>query len=167
MGACGESSLSAVATIRCASWDDLEAVFGLLHARGRAAFGTSDMQLRHVRSTWESPSFEVGRDNWVAVDDGKIVGYAGLGPTMALDHAARDADVGDGLLARVEERGRERGFGRVTATVVPQDEPLYALVRRNGFELEREISQMWKPLDGELAEAAWPDGVAVRPYTDE
>src|SRR5437016_2031134 len=98
MGACGESSLIVVATIRGAGWDDLDRVFELLDARSRAAFGISGTQLAYLRREWESPSFEVGRDNWVAVDDGKIVGYAALGPTMELDLAARAADAGGELL---------------------------------------------------------------------
>ncbi|HEY3181962.1 MAG TPA: GNAT family N-acetyltransferase [Gaiellaceae bacterium] len=156
-----------MADIRPATWDDLEGVFDLRSARNRAAFGMSEVQLAHIRDRWQMPSFEVGRDNWVAVDDGKIVGEAELGSSQEFVHAAQDAGTGDALLARVEERARERGFGWIAVTAVPEDEPLYALVQRNGFALEREILRMWRPLDGELPEPAWPGGVAVRAYTDD
>src|SRR5262249_53283929 len=150
MGACGESSLLAVATIRPATWDDLDAVYALLDARSRAAFGVSDVQLAHVRAEWELPSFEVGRDNWVAADNGAAGGYASLESRRDCVPAARDDAVGDGLLARVEERAREKNFDWIAVTAVPEDEPLSALVRRNDFELDREILRMWKTLDGEL-----------------
>ena len=60
MGALRESSLTPMATIRAATWDDLEPVFELLDGRSRAAFGTSEMQLALVCADWEVPSFEVG-----------------------------------------------------------------------------------------------------------
>jgi mycothiol synthase len=153
-------------TIRGATWDDLEPVFELLDARSRAAFGTSEMQLALVRADWDVPSFEVGRDNWVAADNGRVVGYADLQSTQDFHHAALDPAIGDELLAHVEERASERGFDRITVIAVPEDEPLHALVKRNGFELEREVWRMWKQLDGELPEPRWPAGVAVRTYTD-
>jgi ribosomal protein S18 acetylase RimI-like enzyme len=156
-----------MATIRAATWDDLDATVELLRARAVAAFGTSELEASHVRSAWESPSFEVGRDNVVAVENGRLVGYAALDARQELEHAARDGAVGDELLARIESRARERGLDRIVTTVVPQDEPLHALVTRNGFVLEREIWRMWLPLDGEQAEPAWPDGVAVRTYRDD
>src|SRR5919204_5390168 len=136
MGASAQSSLTTVTTIRSATWDDLEPVVELLDARNRAAFGTSEVELALVRAEWELPSFEVGRDNWVAVDDGRVVGYADLDARRDFQHAALDPDVGDALLARIEKRARERGFDRIGVIAVPEDEPLHALVRRNGFELD-------------------------------
>jgi ribosomal protein S18 acetylase RimI-like enzyme len=156
-----------MAEIRPASWDDLEGVYDVRSARSRAAFGVSEVQASHIRDRWQMPSFEVGRDNWVAVDDGKIVGEAELESTQEFVHAARDPAVGDALLERVEARARERGFGWIAVTAVPEDEPLYALVRRNGYALEREILRMWRPLDGELPEPRWAEGLTVRPYTDD
>src|SRR5919204_6844468 len=121
MGASAQSSLTTVTTIRSATWDDLEPVVELLDARSRAAFGTSEVQLAHVRAEWELPSFVVGRDNWVAVDDGRVVGYAHLDARRNFQHAALDPEVGDALLTRVEERGRARGFDRISVVAVPED----------------------------------------------
>jgi mycothiol synthase len=156
-----------MAEIRPATWDDLEGVFDVRSARSRAAFGASDVQLAHIRDRWQMPSFEVGRDNWVAVEDGNVVGEAELGSTQEFVLAAADASAGNALLGRVAERARERGFGWIAVTAVPEDEPLYALVQRNGFALEREILRMWRPLDGELPEPRWTDGVSVRTYADD
>src|ERR1044071_2319071 len=120
-----------MAEIRSAGWDDLDDVHALLAARSRAAFGMSDVQLEHLRDAWGLPSFDVGRDNWVALDGGAIVGYAALPATQHLEHAARDSAVGDALVARVLERAGERGFDHVSVTAVPEDRPLSELVRRH------------------------------------
>jgi mycothiol synthase len=149
-------------TIRPATEADFDAVFELLAARSRAAFGISEMERSHLREAWALQA----TDRFVAVVGGAVAGYAELDEAHDVVHAARDADVGDALLGRLEERARERGFGRLDVTVVPEDEPLFSLVRRNGFELERETLRMWRPLDGDLPTPTWPDGVAVRTYTD-
>jgi GNAT superfamily N-acetyltransferase len=156
-----------MAEIRPATWDDLEGVYDVRSARNRAAFGESEVQLGHMRDRWQLPSFEVGRDNWVAVDDGRIVGEAELESSQEFVLAATDAAAGDALLTRVEARARERGFEWIAVTAVPEDEPLYALVQRHGFGLDREVLRMWRPLDGELPEPQWAHGVAVRTYTDD
>ncbi len=153
-----------MAEIRGATWDDLDAVFELLTARSRAAFGISEQPLHSVRQRWELPGFEVGRDNWVAVSGGRVVGYAEVESTQDLFHAAIDPDVGDALLARAEARARERGFAQLSCIAVVEDAPLHALVTRNGFTRDREIWRMWRALDGGLPEPVWPDGVTVRTY---
>jgi ribosomal protein S18 acetylase RimI-like enzyme len=149
--------------IREAGWDDFDRVVGLLDARSRAAFGTSEVEAAHVRQRWELPGYDVG---WVAHDNGALVGYGGLDSTHDVAIAADDPSVGDELFARLVERARARGFDHVVVVAVPADEPLSALVRRNGFDLDREILRMWRPLDGPLPEAEWPDGVGVRSYVD-
>src|SRR4051794_34568159 len=154
-----------VVEIRPASWNDIEAVHAVLAARSRLVFGTADEQLPHLRSRWELPSFEVGRDNWVAAANGSVLGYAALEATKEVTHAASDAAVGDSLLERVVARARERRFEHVVATAVPEDVPLSELVERHGFEVDREILRMWKLLDGREPEPEWPDAVTVRVYT--
>ena len=146
--------------IRAATDDDFDAVFALLETRSRAAFGVSELQREHFRHAWGLA------ERWVAADDGTILGYAALTSAHELSHAANDADAGDALLELVEARARDRGFAHLEATVVPQDEPFDALVRRNGFTHDRDILRMWRPLNGDLPEPRWPDGVSVRSYAD-
>jgi GNAT superfamily N-acetyltransferase len=146
--------------IRAATDDDFEPVFALLEARSRAAFGVSELQREQLRHSWGLV------EGWVAADGDRILGYAALNSAHELSHAATAPDVGDALLERAEERARQRGFAHLEATVVPQDAPLDALVRRNGFRHDRDILRMWRALDGELPAPAWADGVAVRSYTD-
>lgn len=162
MGARVESSLSAAMTIRRATRDDLDDVFDVLTVRSRAAFGEAGLTREHLAAGWERQSV----DRWVAVEGARVVGFASLDATHDVEIAAPDADVGDALLERVAERARERAFDRIHVTAVPEDRPLSELVQRGGFELEREIWRMWRPLDGDLPEPRW-DGVAVRTYRDD
>ena len=57
MGASGGGYRCDVAEIRDATWDDFDAVFGLLDARSRAAFGISEQQPAFLRGRWE-PGFK-------------------------------------------------------------------------------------------------------------
>jgi mycothiol synthase len=152
-----------VSAIRETTWDDLDGVVDLLAARSRAAFGVSGVQREHVRQRWELPGNDMG---WVAEADGGIVGHASLDATHDVVHAARDPGVGDALLEQVEERARGRGFGEITLTVVPEDRPLYSLVERSGFALDREILRMWRSLASPFPGAVWPEDVMLRSYTD-
>jgi mycothiol synthase len=151
-----------VTEIREATEDDFPSVFELLTARSRAAFGISAEQPAFLRQRWDMHS----TDKWVAVEQGAITGYASLDEDQDFVHAARDPAVGDALIAHVEQRARARGFRRLAVVAVPADAPLYSAVQRNGYALEREILRMWRMLDGELPEPAWPDGVSVRSYAN-
>jgi mycothiol synthase len=151
-----------VSGIRDATEDDFEAVFELLAARSRAAFGVSAEKPAFLRQRWDMPS----TGNWVAVENGVIAGYASLDEDQDFVHAAKDPQVGDALIAHVEHQARLRGFPRVAVVAIPDDAPLYAAVQRNGYTLDREILRMWRMLDGELAEPHWPEGVSVRSYSD-
>jgi mycothiol synthase len=151
-----------VAEIRDATEDDFEAVFDLLSARSRAAFGISEEQPAFLRQRWRMPS----TDTWVAVEDGAIAGYASLDEDQDFVHAATDPAVGDALIAHVENRARLRDFPHVAVIAVPEDAPLHEAVQRNGYVLDRETLRMWRMLGGELPDPAWPAGVTVRTYTD-
>lgn len=162
MGALRAEYRCAVAEIRDANWDDFDAVFDLLDARSRAAFGVSKQKAEHLRQRWELP----GTEKWVAVEGARLVGYAQIDEEQQLVHAAVDPAVGGALLAQAEKHARSRGFEHLAATAVPEDEPLWALLTRGGFARDREVLRMWRTLNGDLPEAAWADGATVRTYTD-
>ena len=149
--------------IRGAEPDDLDGIFDLLSLRDRAVFGTSEILREHVA---HALSRENGTDCWVALAGRRILGYAALDSRQDLVHAAADPPVGDALLAEAEARARERGFGRVAVTVVPEDRPLSSLVERHRFLHDRDILRMWRALRGEVPAVCWPDGVSVRTYED-
>jgi mycothiol synthase len=153
--------------IRPATWDELGAVFDLLAARSRAVYGVSDWRLEHLRAEWELPSFGVGRDNWVAVEEGRVLGYAALSATKDLVHVAAEPGPADALLARAVERAQERGFDVIRLVAAAADRPLRGLVERHCFELETEILRMWKRLDGAQPDPRWPAGIVVRTYEPE
>jgi mycothiol synthase len=154
-----------VTEIRAATWDDFDGAFELLETRSRALFGIPELKRDHLRQSWSLPGFTVGLDNWVASDGSRIVGYAAIDSAQDLDYAANDPADGDGLLALAESRASERGFATLALTTVPADEPANVLAERSGFELDREILRMWRPLDGNLPEPVWPQDITVRSYT--
>jgi mycothiol synthase len=151
-----------VTEIRETTEDDFDAVFDLLTARSRAAFGISSEQPAFLRQRWDAHA----TDNWVAVEHGVIVGYASIDENEDFVHAAKDPDVGDALIAHVEHEARSRGFRNFAVVAAPEDVPLYSAVQRNGYTLDREILRMWRMLDGDLPDAVWPEDVSVRSYTD-
>jgi len=153
--------------IRPATWDDLGAAVDLLGVQSRAASGISAIRLEFVRAEWELPGFEVGRDNLVAEESGRVIGYAGLSPKLELAIAGADPAVEDSLLAGIEARARERGAGEIRVTVVSEDDPRNELVRRRGFGLEHETLLMWRRLNGELAAPRWVPGITVRTFDPE
>lgn len=148
--------------IRDATWDDFDAVFELLSARSRAAFGISQLQPASLRQRWELP----GGARWVATADGTIAGFATLEEEGTMTAAAVDPAVADALLARVEDTARARGLTRLVASAVREDEPLWALLERSGFEQDREVLRMWRPLTPDEAEPTWASGMRVRTYAD-
>jgi mycothiol synthase len=150
-----------VAELRATTWNDLDGVVEQLVAGSRRVFGASEVQPDHVRQRWELPGYDLG---WVAVRDGTVVGHAALDGTQDVVHAAAGRAVGDRLLERVEARARERGFDHIAISVVLEDEPLYSLVRRSGFTLDREILRMWRSLSDPFRPATWPAGVDIRAY---
>ena len=57
--------------VRPAGWDDFDAVCELLSRAAVRRYGISDVRPESERE-WELPSFAVGRDNWVAVEGGRV-----------------------------------------------------------------------------------------------
>src|SRR5215467_8030613 len=97
------ASLERSEGVRGATWNDFDRVVELLRSQSR---GTSGMPVREeiVRTDWELPSFEVGRDNWVAGQ----TGYAAVSPTGDLKVAAADEETREALFDRAVARARER-----------------------------------------------------------
>jgi mycothiol synthase len=151
-----------VPEIRAATVDDVDQVFELLDARSRAAFGHSEVS----RPLVEGELRRSIDDRFVAEDDGRVVGYAHVSPANDVVVATGDAGTADDLLARVEERARARGADVIEATMVAQDAPFHALVKRAGFAHDRDILRMWRVLDGAIDAPSWPGGVTVRTYED-
>jgi predicted N-acetyltransferase YhbS len=113
MGAYGQGS-GRVARIRVmeicpAGWGDLEAAAELLGVQNRAAVGVPGVRREHPRSEWEASGFALGKDNFVAEEAGRVVGYAAVSTSGELTLAASGEQLGDELLGRVASRARVRG----------------------------------------------------------
>jgi ribosomal protein S18 acetylase RimI-like enzyme len=150
--------------IRPATWDDLPDVVDLLGAQSRAVSGIAGIRIEHLRSEWELPGFELGRDNLVAEIDGRITGYVAITARKELALAAADELLADELLSRAFDRARERGDAALSVTVRSSDDPLADIVDRHPFVRERETLLMWRPLGGPLEPPRFPEGVAVRTF---
>jgi len=137
--------------VRSASWDDFDAVAQALARQCRAGGGGPMERPEFVRAEWQLPSFEVGRDNWIA--DG---GYAAVTPAGGLVLTAREERTADGLLRLAVERARERGFASLQLNVLNEDEQHARLVRVNPFELQTDVLTMWRGIGGTQPEARWP-----------
>jgi mycothiol synthase len=160
MGALDGEYRCAVAAIRDARADDVDAIYDLLTARSRAAFGVSQVQWDEVARNLRMD----GNESWVAVEDGSVVGHAQLNSAHDLALAAVDPQVNDALLAHAEAAARRRNFDFLTVYAVAEDEPLWALAERSGFAHDRDVLRMWRPLDGDLPRPSWPDDVTVRSF---
>lgn len=148
--------------IRDVAEGDFEAVFALLDARSRAAFGISEETREHLRQRWDLAT----TDTWVAVDGEAVVGYAALDEDRSFGLAAADPGVADALIAHLQHQARLRGFPEIAVVAVTQDVPLYEAVQRNGFALNREVLRMWRTLEKDPPAPVWPEDVTVRTFTE-
>src|SRR5689334_16384137 len=113
---------------RGATWDDFEHVVELLGRQSRTATGIG-VQAAFVRAAWELPSFEVGRDNWLA----GMTAYAAVSPDGRFTLAAADDTEADALLQQAIARGRERGLVQLEVRPPRGDEVQLRLLDRNRF----------------------------------
>ncbi|HEX3805432.1 MAG TPA: GNAT family N-acetyltransferase [Gaiellaceae bacterium] len=143
--------------IRTATPDDAEHAFELLSRRSRRAFGVSEVAREHVAQSLALTSTE----GFVGTQ-----GFASLDATQTIEIASIDDSTNDALYGAVAQRAAERGFDRLHAVVAHGDAPFDSLVRRAGFEHHGDVQRMWRRLDGDLPAPAWPEGAAVRTYTD-
>jgi ribosomal protein S18 acetylase RimI-like enzyme len=168
MGAYGQGSGRVarirVMVIRSAGWGDLEAAAELLGAQNRALVGVAGVRVEHLRSEWETPGFALGKDNFVAEEAGRVVGYAVVSTSGQLALAAPSDRLADELLERVASRARIRGDRILAVTVASPDSPLHGLAVRHPFELEHETLLMWRPLGAPVEETTVPDRVTIRTF---
>jgi ribosomal protein S18 acetylase RimI-like enzyme len=146
--------------VRGATWDDFDAVAQVLARQSRTGGGGPMERPEFVRAEWELPSFEVGRDNWVAGDGG----YAAVTPAGGLVLAARDERTADALLARAVTRAREQDFASLQLNVLNRDAQHARLVRLHPFELQTDVLTMWRGLGGTQPEPGWPAGSSARTF---
>ena len=101
---------------------------GRFRCRVRPAHRPQPCGVRHLRPS--SPPFSASAgtppstDDWVAVENGTVVGYASLDESQDFVHAAKDPEVGDALIAHLERHARDRGFPSLAVVAASEDVPL-------------------------------------------
>jgi mycothiol synthase len=151
---------------RPAGWADLQAVYELAATVETRLFGAPQLELVHLRGAWERPSFEVGRDHWIATDGARVVGYADVDGDDQVFLLLDGAD-GSALLRLVETRATERGSRALQAVVSGSDGAACRTFEAGGYEAAREVWRMTIELDQEPGPPHLPDGVSVRAYDPE
>lgn len=154
------ASLERSEPVRGATWDDFDAVVGLLAQQSRTPTGIAGVRAAFVRTAWELPSFEVGRDNWLAGSEG----YAAVSPKGSLVLTAPDEATAAQLLVRAVTRARERGLAKLELTPLAGDACHAALLRDHTFRLEVDVLAMWRPLQRAGEEPVWPEGIEARTF---
>ena len=145
--------------------DDAEAVLDLIVARDIADLGHPDYTLDDVRADWSAPGFDPAHDAWLAVDDGRLLGYALLDDrgaalvTVPPEHEGRG--VGTLLREAAEARALERGEALVRQYLPTTNEAARAKLLEAGYWPAFSYFRMRTALD---AAPAPPEEIHVRPF---
>jgi mycothiol synthase len=156
---------------------DFEGALALVQACDRAVYGDSDWTDAELRSEWTE--LDLGRDAWVAEDEGRLAGLMHLwdqhGGRMLADGYVHPELTGRGagsrLLAAAERRALERA-GDVPADVQVTIETAHlvgdprapSLLTCRGYAHVRTFHRMVIDLDGTLPEPVFPAGLELRPF---
>jgi mycothiol synthase len=166
-------------TVRACSESDLESVVDLIAAKDVADLGEADdpASIRvDIEGDWRRLGDDFGRNAWVAVDAGVVVGYADvladrpdralLNPNGGVLPSHRRQGIGTRLIELAEARVREfEPRPERLRTVVPGGTAeSIAFLQGRGYA---ESSRSWElniELDGEPPAPEWPEGLSVRTF---
>jgi mycothiol synthase len=158
----------AAARIRQASRHDLISVHDVVVEASRV-LGEYVNTLAQQREHWERDGFDPARDAWVATDAETVLGFGELHTSQ--DVLVRTRPGTDGLhhalLETLEQAARARGMEFVAATVPDIDATAVSAYETAGYAKGRVIWRMWVEHTDEPPAPTLPDGVTIRPYTDE
>jgi mycothiol synthase len=153
--------------------DEADAVAATINRHSQRTYGADSITPEQVAHWFTIPDIDVERDMVLVERDGEIVGYADVsdgGTTKTrfwidlrlLPDCGPEA--GDAVVARLEERARERAApGALTRGAFAEpDEFARQVLAARGYELVRHSLQMIRSLT-ELPDAPeWPDGIQLR-----
>lgn len=166
-------------TVRACSAADLDAVVALIATKDVADLGEADdpASIRlDIEGDWRRLGDDFGRNAWVAVDAGAVVGYADvladrpvwglLNPNGGVLPGYRRRGIGTRLLELAEKRVREFDPPpeRLRTVVPGGTAESIAFLRRRGFEKSSRSWEMTIDLDGEPLPADWPGSLSVRTF---
>lgn len=157
--------------IRPPTLEDAAGAAELFNARSLADFGDAQATPERVRAWWSEALDDLTRHAWLALDDGRVVGYARLIHSGEVGEVHDEScthpefegrGVASALLDRADELACRDGFVRSRATAV--NDAGRALLRARGYELVRHFWRMEIDLDAEPPPAEPPPGFALRGY---
>jgi len=162
--------------LRAPRLEDAAELASMVDEFGRAT--DSDRVTVAIAETWlGTPSIDLDHDARVALEDGRIVGYADVfdssrqGKLLWLFLAAHPSHAGawPPLLDFVEARAAELASpgGRIGAAIPEKAVELREALESRGFAFDRFSFRMTAALDDEPAEPGWPEGISVRKFRGE
>ncbi|HVM18491.1 MAG TPA: GNAT family N-acetyltransferase [Egibacteraceae bacterium] len=161
-----------MATIRAARLADLQAVVAVMRAADEASLGEPDTTEADILNGWQESGFDVERDAVVAVDEGRLVGYAEVydrGQGVVDLDVVTPPGVADDIAAALldEALGRARGRfrkGTVLSTWLPVGDPKLQTYADAGFTQRRTFLRMRLDLDNRPRQASPPQGLRIVPF---
>ncbi|MFD3354252.1 GNAT family N-acetyltransferase [Streptomyces fradiae] len=167
-------------SVRPATLDDAPLICGLLNEIDTIETGAPDTELHDVETDLAHPEADLGRDSWLAFEDGRLVAYALVwdesgGERVDTDHYVLPGHeaAGERLFELVERRAAERaranGADRAVLHLHLNARPTtdVGMLARRGWERVRRHHVMARPLsDGDRAVPEPPAGLGLRDCAD-
>lgn len=159
-------------TARPLSYDDADAVTGLLGAAETVDVGRVEAVVEDVVGDWARPSFEPARDGLlVLAPDGTVAGDAevskGSQADVTVHPAHRGRGIGTALLAWSIDQARSVGGTTVGQTVPDGNLAAQALFEAAGLHRRYTAWVLEIPVTPDHRAPALPDGVAIRPAASD
>lgn len=160
--------------IRAPTRRDAARIAELLNVHAAALSRPVDESAERVARWFELEELDPSRDMFLALEDGRLVGYADVSVAGA-GHEIIDVDlrvppgrehVVERLVAEVERRAHELGEvgWRVRVPATEGDDDCRAALSQRGFQVVRSSFTMEIDLETPAGEPVWPGGLASRPF---
>jgi ribosomal protein S18 acetylase RimI-like enzyme len=160
--------------VRAPTPRDAAGIAEVLNAHAAATGRPADETAERVERWCELEDLEPARDMSLAVEGGRIVGYADVSAPGA-EHEVVNVDlrvppqhtsIVERLLEEVERRAAELGDAgaRIHAPANEGDDDYRAVLSRRGFRVVRSSFTMEIDLETPTDEPVWPDGLRSRPF---
>ena len=171
--------------LRPMTMEDFPAVLALINASSQHFSGVNEIDEGEFMNFLTTPEMNMAEElRLILSPQGKVVGYVEsiswdsppVHPTVWLrvhpDYL--DTDIGQRMLIWADTRARQV-VGRCPADArvsvhnfTPAEaKPLATLMEANGYSLIRHSFSMWVDLDKPIVPAQWPDGIELRPFSEE
>jgi mycothiol synthase len=163
--------------VRAPTLAEVEQIAELANRETEELFSERGESAASVRLWLTDPDLDPATDARIAIEDGRIVGYADINDRpepkywadLRVPLSESDA-VREALVDWLEQRFEERAAGRDGAVLRffawSSDEPVKRLLEGSGYSLIRHSYRMRIDFAGDPAKPEWPEGVEVRTPTE-